>query len=222
MSEAGLGPALVTRNVSRRFGRQWAVRKVSLSLEPGALHVIIGHNGAGKSTLLNLLAGAMRPNEGEVEVLGSSFEQGGAELRRRVAWLPHTPFVYPDLSGRESLSFVAGLYGRKCDSARLDELLERVQLSTAGHRKVRTYSRGMTQRLALAAVMLQSADVWLLDEPATGLDVSGREMLLRVLSEAKEAGACVVVVTHDPSAFAPVTDALYRLEKARLSREALS
>jgi ABC-type multidrug transport system ATPase subunit len=210
--------AIVTESVSRRFGRQWAVRKVSVRLEAGALHVVIGHNGAGKSTLLGLLAGAMRPTEGHVKLLGTSFEEGGAALRRRVAWLPHKPFVYPDLTGREALCFAAELYGRRLSTEAQDALLDRVQLATSGHRKVRTYSRGMTQRLALAAVLAQQADVWLLDEPATGLDVSGRAMLLEVLSEAKLAGACLVVVTHDPMAFAPITDAQYRLERARLSR----
>ena len=210
--------AIVTESVSRRFGRQWAVRKVSVRLEAGALHVVIGHNGAGKSTLLGLLAGAMRPTEGQVRVLGSTIEEGGAELRRRVAWLPHKPFVYPDLTGREALCFAAGLYGQHLTPEAQDGLLERVQLASSGHRKVRTYSRGMTQRLALAAVLAQRADVWLLDEPATGLDVAGRTMLLEVLTEAKEAGACLVVVTHDPAAFESVTDAQYRLERARLSR----
>ena len=218
MSEGASRPAVLTRQVSKRFGRQWALRRASLSLDAGQLHVVIGHNGAGKSTLLGLLAGAMRPTEGQVEVLGQTLEGGGPSLRQRIAWLPHTPFVYPDLSGRESLAFVAGLYGRGADAATLDAALERVQLGAAGHRKVRTYSRGMTQRLALAAVMVQSAEVWLLDEPATGLDVAGREMLLELLREAKGAGACIVVVTHDPSAFAPVTDSLYRLERARITQ----
>jgi heme ABC exporter ATP-binding subunit CcmA len=209
--------AIVTESLSRRFGRQWAVRKVTVRLRAGAVHVVIGHNGAGKSTLLGLLAGAMRPTEGHVRILGTPLEEAGAALRRRIAWLPHKPFVYPDLTGREALAFAAGLYERRLGSAALDALLERVQLATASHRKVRTYSRGMTQRLALAAVLAQGADVWLLDEPATGLDVAGRTMLLEVLSEAKAAGCCMVVVTHDPDAFAPVTDAQYRLERARLS-----
>ena len=216
MTEQGQ-QAVVTRELSRRFGRQWAVRRISVGLTSGAVHVIIGHNGAGKSTLLRLLAGAMRPTEGSISLLGVPLEGADAALRARVAWLPHKPFVYPDLNGRESLQFAAKLYGRSLDSVSVEGLLERVGLQSAGHRKVRTYSRGMTQRLAIAAVLAQEAELWLLDEPATGLDAAGRDMLMGVLEEARGAGRCVIVVTHDPSAFASVTDGLYRLERGRLN-----
>ncbi len=208
--------AIAVEAVSRRFGRHWAVRRVTARLEAGAVHVVIGHNGAGKSTLLGLLAGAMRPTEGSIRVRGVDLQEADGDLRSCVAWLPHRPFVYPDLTGRESLRFAANLYGRRPDEASLDALLERVHLSAAGHRKVRTYSRGMTQRLALAAVLAQEADIWLLDEPATGLDEAGRALLLELLEQARDRGVCVVVVTHDPSAYAPVRDALYRLERGRL------
>jgi len=209
--------AVEVQSVSRRFGRHWAVRKATASFSSGAVHVIIGHNGAGKSTLLALLAGALRPTDGQLSVLGTPLEDADASLRARIAWLSHTPFVYPDLTGAETLAFVGQLYGRAPDAAAIDALLERVGIAAAGHRKVGTYSRGMTQRLGLAAVLVRNAQVWLLDEPTTGLDDAGRAMLLEVLRDARAAGRCVVIVTHDPASLADVTDAVYRLDRGRLS-----
>ena len=164
MTEAG-SSAIVLSSVSRRFGRQWAVRQASASFGAGAVHVIIGHNGAGKSTLLSLMAGALRPTDGSTLVLGADILQAEPSLRARVAWLPHKPFIYPDLTGHETLEFVARLYGRAVDKGAHEAVLERVGLAAAAHRKSRTYSRGMTQRLAIAAVLVQGADIWLMDEP---------------------------------------------------------
>ncbi|MDP6947020.1 MAG: ABC transporter ATP-binding protein, partial [Myxococcota bacterium] len=143
----GTGAAVMVSSLSRRFGRQWAVRHISVGFDAGAVAVVIGHNGAGKSTLLALLAGAIRPTEGRVVLLGTPLEEADPALRARVAWLPHKPFVYPDLTGREVLAFVARLYGRSGDTTGHESLLERVGLAAAAHRKVRTYSRGMVQRL---------------------------------------------------------------------------
>ena len=189
---------------------------MSASFARGAVHVVIGHNGAGKATFLSLLAGALRPTEGLIAVEGVAVEDADATLRRSIAWLPHRPFVYADLTGDESLAFVASLYGHGVSARERAEVLERVGLGLAAGRKVGTYSRGMTQRLGIAGLLVQAGDVWLLDEPTTGLDVAGREMLTSVLQEARAAGRCGLIVTHDPSLFAGVTDSLHRLERGRL------
>ncbi|MEC9070773.1 MAG: heme ABC exporter ATP-binding protein CcmA [Myxococcota bacterium] len=209
MSEA---PLLEVRDVSRRFGRTWAVRRISLSVEPGRLVTLTGHNGSGKSTLLRLMAGALKPTEGEVVSFGSSIQSAG----QRIAWLDHRPALYADLSGRENLEFWCALAGHAVSQDSLDSALDRVGLAAVAHRRVRGYSRGMTQRLGLANVLLRRADVWLLDEPSTGLDVDGRETLASLLSEALEANKGVVTVTHNPAYLGSLVDVVHQLDKGRI------
>jgi heme exporter protein A len=133
-----------------------------------------------------------------------------------MAVLAHQPFIYGELSGLENLRFFARLYERAHDEAHLLALLDRVGLKLAARRAARTYSRGMFQRLALARILVQDADVWLLDEPTTGLDEAGRALFAEVVSEARGQGRCLVLVTHDPSLVAATTDRLYRLDNGRL------
>ncbi len=205
---------LEARELSRRFGRRWAVRRVSARFEAGTLSCVTGNNGAGKSTLMGMLSGALRPTDGEALAFGVDVHapSGRGELRRRIAWLGHRPAVYEDLSGEENLRFWAGIFGVEVDPL---PLLARVGLAAAGHRPARTYSRGMMQRLALARVLAQEAELWLLDEPSTGLDRSGRALLLELLGEAKQAGRALVVVTHDPAALESLTDQTCALDKGR-------
>lgn len=209
---------LAARDLSRSFGRSWAVRRVSVEMHAGTLTALTGDNGAGKSTLLGLLAGLLRPSEGQVAVFGEAFSGFfPADIRERVGFLGHLPFVYPDLSGRENLAFFRGLY--RVDPAKAatdDALLAEVGLTDASHRLARTYSRGMTQRLALARMLLQDAPIWLLDEPSTGLDAAGQALLSRVLAEAKARGRCVVAVTHDLAPLGQI-DREVRLRGGRLA-----
>lgn len=198
-------------DLSRRFGRQWAVRHVSATFEAGTVTALVGDNGAGKSTLLSLLAGLLRPDEGHVAIMG--VETAGfhaPELRRQIAHLGHAPFIYTDLSGRENIAFFERLYARRAPA----DLLKRVGLAEAADRPARTYSRGMLQRLALARVVLQDAPIWLLDEPTTGLDVHGLALLRELLATARSAGRTLVAITHDLEALGPI-DQMLRLTRGR-------
>jgi len=207
---------LEVRDVSRRFGRIWAVRKVSMAVPPGTITVLTGHNGSGKSTLLRLMAGALRPTEGQVVAWGEDVHGGSSVAGRRIAWLDHRPALYPDLTGRENLEFWRALTGQDVAGEKLEQALETVGLTSVAHRSVRGYSRGMVQRLGLANVLLREADVWLLDEPTTGLDADGRETLVTLLAQARTSGKGIVVVTHNPTALGPAVDASFQLERGRL------
>ncbi|MFO0750912.1 MAG: heme ABC exporter ATP-binding protein CcmA [Myxococcota bacterium] len=212
-------PALESREVSRRFGRRWALRRVSLVFAPGTVTAIVGDNGAGKSTLLQILAGFVRPSEGEVLAFDTPL---GAfpprDVRRRMAVLAHAPGIYPDLSGRENLVFFSRFHERpgagRCSE--VGQTLARLGLEDAADRPVRTYSRGMIQRLALGRVLLQEAELWLLDEPTTGLDASGTQLLAGLIASARAAGRTVVAVTHDLPALGPAVDRVVRLTQGRL------
>lgn len=203
---------LAAVDVSRRFGRQWAVRKVSATFAAGTVTALVGDNGAGKSTLLSMLAGLMRPDEGHVMVMGQPVVGFlPPTLRRQIAHLGHAPFVYPDLTGRENVIFFERLYDRQAPP----DLLAKVGLAEAADRPVRGYSRGMVQRLALSRVVLQDAPIWLLDEPTTGLDVHGLALLRELLGAAKAAGKTLVAITHDLDALGPI-DQMIRLHRGRL------
>lgn len=207
-------------DVSRRFGRRWALRHFSAGFEAGTLTALVGHNGAGKSTALAVLAGTLRPTEGRLEAFGQDLHapSDAVVIRRRLGVLGHRPFVYGELTGLENLRFFARLYDRSADTGALEARLEEVGLGLAAHRAARTYSRGMVQRLALARLLVQEADAWLLDEPTTGLDAAARDWFVGLLTEARAAGRAVVVVTHDLETIAPVIDRTLVLDSGRLVR----
>ncbi len=194
------------------------MRHVSLTFEAGTTTALVGHNGAGKSTLLAMMAGKLRPDDGEITVLGRSLSAGlSASTRRALGLLLHEPWVYPELTGTENLAFFAGLYGRTRQTD-IAATMASVGLDLAAGRRARTYSRGMTQRLALARLMVQDAQIWLLDEPMTGLDASGRELVVERLQAARAAGRCVVVVTHAPNLLESALDRVITLDSGKVVR----
>jgi heme ABC exporter ATP-binding subunit CcmA len=205
-------------DLSRRYGRRWVVRHVGARFEAGTLSLFVGANGAGKTTLLRMLAGTLRPTDGEVRVAGHALGESPdpAESRRSVALLGHEPGCYADLSGSENLALFAGLYDRPRDPATLEAHLERVGLGGVGRRPTSAYSRGMLQRLGLARILVQDASIWLMDEPTTGLDEAGRTFLRDVFREARSHGRTIVAITHDVGSFGDTVDHVYRLERGRL------
>jgi heme exporter protein A len=192
---SSVGDAIAARGVERRFGPVRALRGVDLDVARGETLAIFGSNGAGKTTLLRVLAGLLRASAGDVRVLGQPVP-GDAPLRRRLGVLAHEPFVYSDLSAAENLFYYARLYGIR-SRERVDALLAEVGLRDAAARPARTYSRGMLQRLSLARAVLHEPDLLLLDEPFSGLDATGAEVLGSVLARLRARGATVVLTTHD-------------------------
>jgi heme ABC exporter ATP-binding subunit CcmA len=208
-------PSLKVHDLSRRFGRIWAVRQVSGNFYPGTVTMVVGHNGSGKSTLMQLLAGVLQPTEGSITVHGHTLD-GTATSRRQVAYLGHQPGIYGELNALENLDFFASLYGQELRTEHSEKILDRFALGRARKRPASTYSRGMLQRLALARIAVQGSNIWLLDEPMTGLDSAGREIFLSWLQEAKGAGKTVVTITHASAVVEPVVDQVLALESGRL------
>ena len=162
---------------------------------------LLGANGAGKTTLLDLLAGDRAPERGRVLLDGLPLtDVPMARWASRIARLAHRPGLYLDLTARENLALLAALHGRVLTPAEVSEHLSAMGLAASDvDRPVRQFSRGMQQRAALARVRASTADVWLLDEPSTGLDASGLELLRAVLADARTRGVAVVCATHDPA-----------------------
>lgn len=183
------------KNVTKRFGAHKAVNQVDLVLKAGESVGLAGHNGAGKSTIMKLILGLITPTEGEVTLLGErTGSKAGAQLRSQIGYLPETVALHPSLSGIETLDFYAKL--KKQPLSKNRELLERVGISQAAHRRVGTYSKGMRQRLALAQALLGEPKVLLFDEPTTGLDPASRQMFYEIVRELNARGATVLLSTH--------------------------
>lgn len=185
------------RGLAKSFGGRPALRGVDLDLAPGERLALIGPNGSGKTTLLRILATLSMPSAGSARIAGHEIGHRGPEIRRLVGLLAHQPLLYGDLSGRENLRFYAQMYDVENPEERITARLDQVGLVDQQHERVRTYSRGMKQRLALARALLHDPPVLLLDEPYTGLDSRATEMLDAVLCNASPDGRTVLMTTHD-------------------------
>jgi heme exporter protein A len=190
------------RNVGKRYGEKTALHGVELDLPRGGFLIVTGPNGSGKTTLLRLCAGLAAPTEGELEV--------GVE-RAQLGFLGHEPLVYRELSALENLDLYGRLYRVAERRERIGMLLERFHLWDARHERVASYSRGMTQRLALCRTLLHEPALLVLDEPYSALDESGAALLDAQLRElARE--RTLLVSTHEPARIEPLATA--RLELA--------
>jgi heme exporter protein A len=184
------------RGLVKSFGDHVVLDSVDLEVREGESLALIGPNGAGKTTLLRILATLSRPSAGAVRVAGADVDEESIAVRRQIGFLAHEPLLYDDLSARGNLRF----YGRMYDVPNLDEqvaaLLLRVGLERFQSELVRTFSRGMKQRLAIARALLHDPALLLLDEPYTGLDSQAAGMLDAVLKEAAGSSRTVILTTH--------------------------
>ena len=186
-------PAIRTSGLSRLFPGGQGVRELDLSVPAGSIYGFLGPNGAGKTTTIRLLLGLLRPAEGAISMFGQPLDEGRQALRQ-VGALVESPSLYGHLSGRENLEVTRRLLGVKRE--RIDWVLERVDLAAAAHRRVREYSLGMRQRLAIGLALLGEPRLLILDEPANGLDPAGIVELRRLLLGLAVDGITIFVSSH--------------------------
>jgi heme exporter protein A len=173
-----------------------ALRKLDLSIAKGEFVALLGPNGSGKSTLLRLLASLSKPTAGTIRIGGWELPDEAAAVRAQIGLVSHKPLLYDNLTARENLDFFAQLYNLPEREARINAMLARVGLAKRGNDLVRTFSRGMLQRLSIARALLHDPHVLLLDEPYTGLDQDASLILDDLLRAAHADGHTIVMATH--------------------------
>lgn len=188
---------ITVKKLVKRFGLKTVLRGVDFEVQPGEFVALLGPNGAGKTTFLRILASLSRPSLGDVTVAGYRLPNEAAAVRARLGVVSHLPLLYGDLSAEENLRFYGRMYGLSNLELRITEVLEMVGLENRRRDLVRTFSRGMQQRLAIGRAVLHDPDVMLFDEPYTGLDQDASSMLDEVLQTVAAKGRTVVMTSHD-------------------------
>jgi len=188
---------IYVRKLVKRFGLKTVLRGLDFHVEEGEFVALLGPNGAGKTTFLRILASLSRPSLGELRVAGYALPAQAAAVRRRLGVVSHQPLLYGDLTAEENLKFYARMYSLPNPEKRIREVLDMVGLVQRRRDLVRTFSRGMQQRLAIGRAVLHDPDVMLFDEPHTGLDQDACAMLDGVLREVAARGRTVVMTSHD-------------------------
>jgi ABC-type multidrug transport system ATPase subunit len=199
---SSIPPVVTLTNLVKQFGRFAALRGVTAQFAPARLYAILGDNGAGKSTLLRSLAGLCAPTRGSLSVLGTTSLR---EVCAQIGYMAHPSLLYDEMSGIENLCYFARLYGI-FDPARSRDLIRRVKLDPQLTRPIGQYSQGMRQRLSLARALLNDPKLLLLDEPFSNVDMGSARDMVHLLSDLREQGRTIFLVTHQASLLEDAAD----------------
>ena len=217
VAEEGL---IIARSVTKRYGRKRVLSGVDLTVPQGKVMALLGANGAGKSTLMRIISGLTKPDRGEVVLGGVSTRKAGHEIRRYIGLVAHAPLLYDNLSAWDNLLFFARLYDIQRPAQRIEAVLHAVDLWPRRHDAVRTYSRGMTQRLAIGRAILHDPPVLLLDEPDTGLDPASAETLARLIRMLGASNRAILLTTHNLERAVIWADSITLLADGKITQSA--
>lgn len=198
--------------VSQKYAALEVLQQISWSIQAGEILGLFGHNGAGKTTSVKLILGLIKPSLGEISVLGANPQT--ANIRNEIGFLPENISFYPQLTGLETLTYFAKLKGASLTQVK--QLLEEVGLAAAAKQKVKTYSKGMRQRLGLAQALLGKPKLLLLDEPTVGLDPVATKDLYQQLNQLKQQGTGIIICSHVLPGVEPYIDKAVILAKGKL------
>ena len=213
-------PLIETHALTKAYGWQPVLKKLDLSIERGEFVALLGPNGSGKSTLLRLIAGLSKPTAGTIRVGGWELPREAAAVRAQIGLVSHKPLLYDNLTAYENLLFFCRLYALDDHNGRIKRGLERVGLTKRSADLVRTYSRGMLQRLSIARALLHEPDVLLMDEPYTGLDVDAATTLDGLMREAHADGHTILMTTHELERAATLASRAVILSRGVISYDA--
>lgn len=187
-------PAIETRGLTKAYGDLVALAPLDLKVPEGQRLVVVGHNGSGKTTLFRMLAGLLDPSEGEALIEGEV--AGSSEARAALSYLPDNPVLYDDLSVSEHVEYTCKLHDAEDWESRAVALISDLGLAHRADDLPSRFSRGLRQKTAIVLGLIRPFSVLLIDEPFVGLDASGRDTLIELMDEVADAGATVVVATH--------------------------
>jgi ABC-2 type transport system ATP-binding protein len=206
----------VSKSYKRRSSRQKALDGLSLAVEPGEVFGFLGPNGAGKSTAIKILMNFIKADSGQVQIKNIPITL--PEARRHIGFLPENPCFYDHLTAAELLKFigVTSVMERQAIDDRTDALLTELKLAHAKHQPIRTYSKGMTQRIGLAMAMLHDPEIYILDEPMSGLDPLGRRLVADLIQGIHQSGKTIFFSSHILSDIERLCDRVGILHQGRL------
>jgi ABC-2 type transport system ATP-binding protein len=212
------GPAIWTRDLTKRYGDVVAVDQLSLDVAPGTVFGLIGPNGAGKTTTFAMLASLLKPTSGDLRVLGIDPRKDPYALRPRLGYVPDVLGLYDSTRVEEYLRFFASAYDlpRKAWKGEIDRVLELADLADRRRSMVNALSRGMKQRLSLGRALLHDPDLLILDEPASGLDPRARVELRQLLERLRSQGKTIVISSHILAELEDLCDEVAILQRGRL------
>lgn len=190
-------PIIQVKGLTKTFGHIAALRGINLTLNEGDFLTLFGPNGAGKTTLIRILSTLLKPTSGQVIVAGCDLAEGGEELRKKIGVISHQVYLYGNLTAYENIIFYAKLYNVPNTAKRVEEVISEVGLAERKHDLVRTFSRGMLQRLSIARAIVHDPQIVLLDEPYTGLDQHAAQMLKTLLLRLHHDKRTIILITHN-------------------------
>lgn len=202
-------------NVSKWYGKRtfsgkqtkkgkYSVKDLNLNIEKGSVFGFLGPNGAGKTTTMKMIVGLAKPTGGHIKLAGGNVED--LSIKKKIGFMPESPSFYLYLTGREFLEFIADIFGIKNSKSHIDEVLLSVDLLSAGDKQIRTYSKGMIQRLGLAQALINDPEILFLDEPLDGLDPLGRAEIKKIILELKSRNKTIFFNSHILADVAEICD----------------
>lgn len=207
--------AIETEKLCKQFGQQVVLKDISLQLEGGKIHGLVGDNGSGKSVLLKCLCGILPYDRGSIRITGKEIRPGGSKQPVLGIVIEHPSFL-GSMSGWHNLKYLAGIRGIAADE-NIREALIRVGLSDHAKKQVKKYSLGMRQKLAIAQAMMENPDVFLLDEPFNGLDKASTAAIQALFQSLKEQGKTFLLVSHHASDINQLCDDVYEIENGSVT-----
>ncbi len=209
-------PAIQINGLTKTFGNQHAVRNLSLDVPQGKFLTIFGPNGAGKTTLIRILSSITKATSGTIRINGLTVSEAAEQIRRQIGVIAHHTYLYDNLTAEENLRFYGKLYSVSELEAKVGQIIADVGLTLRSRDPVRTFSRGMQQRLSIARAMLHEPNLLFLDEPYTGLDQHASEMLTGWLRKLKSSHRTTLMVTHDLERGIDLADSIAILNRGNL------
>lgn len=207
------------KGIGKSFGNIRALEGIDLKVKKGEFLIIIGPNGAGKTTLIKIFSTLMKPTSGEGRIVGFDLRKEEEDLRRNIGMLSHHTFLYQNLTAYENLKFYGRLYEVKNIEKEIRRVIEEVGLETRLHDTVRTFSRGMKQRLSIARSIIHDPSLLLLDEPYTGLDQWSQKRFKNILKRFHSQGKTIIMTTHNLPSSLELGDRVIILSSGKISHE---